>query len=175
MLGLSGAGRTAIWINEEDLETDDECVVRLCPSLRTNVNYEITSARTPVYNCLAWALGIQWAWVQPDPESGYYWLPGVEREWSMSAIRKIFEKVGYTQESDNTSLEAGYEKVAFFLEMDGSPSHFAKQLPDGRWSSKLGRVHDIAHNTLEDLEGEDAYGTRGLILKRKTSESGKVV
>jgi hypothetical protein len=112
--------------------------------------------------------------MQPELLSGYYWLPGVEREWSMSAIRKLFEKVGYKQESDNTSLEQGYEKVAFFLEIDGSPSHFAKQLPDGRWSSKLGSAHDIAHNTLEDLEGEDAYGTRGLILKRKFTDSGKV-
>jgi len=89
----------------------------------------------------------------------------------VSAIRKLFEKVGYTEESHNTELERDQEKVVFFLEDDGSPLHFAKQLPDGRWSSKLGRSNDITHNTLEDIAGQDAYGTRGLILKRRKMES----
>jgi hypothetical protein len=172
MRGSSGAGRTVIWVDEEDIETDDECVVRLCPLLRTNVNYEITSPRTPVYNCLAWALGIEWAWITPEENAaGYYWFPGVEREWSVVAIRKIFERVGYTQEAKDTDFESGYEKVVFYVEEDGSPLHFAKQLKDGRWTSKLGRANDIAHNRLEDLEGKEAgYGKVGLILKRPLFE-----
>jgi hypothetical protein len=161
------------WINEDDLETDEECLVRNCPALVVGTNCEITSPRDPVYNCLAWALGIKWGWASPEKGvAGYFWLPGVDPEWNVGAIKQLFYKVGYIEETDDRTLESGYEKVAFYLEEDGSPLHFAKQLADGRWTSKLGRIHDIAHDTLECLVGgHDGYGTIGPILKRRVSVS----
>ncbi len=46
----------------------------------------------------------------------------------------------------------------------GVPEHAARQLANGRWTSKLGRAEDIEHQ-LHDLEGE-VYGTVALLMKR---------
>jgi len=32
-------------------------------------------------------------------------------------------------------------------------THAARQLPDGRWTSKLGRLEDIEHDTPDDVAG----------------------
>jgi hypothetical protein len=47
---------------------------------------------------------------------------------------------------------------------DGEPTHAARQLPNGKWTSKLGRWQDIEHE-LDGLVGE-MYGTVKQILKR---------
>jgi hypothetical protein len=43
--------------------------------------------------------------------------------------------------------------------------HFAWQLKDGNWTSKLGKDVDISHKTLQAIEGE-IYGIVRQILKR---------
>jgi hypothetical protein len=47
----------------------------------------------------------------------------------------------------------------------GQPTHAAKQMESGKWSSKLGDWEDVEHATLEALEG-DFYGKVAQILKR---------
>jgi hypothetical protein len=54
--------------------------------------------------------------------------------------------------------------IALFADKNDFPLHAARQLPSGRWTSKLGELEDIEHG-LRDLEG-DAYGTVVLIMKR---------
>ena len=44
------------------------------------------------------------------------------------------------------------------------PKHAARQLPSGRWTSKLGFLEDIEH-ALHDLEGTE-YGAVVLVMKR---------
>jgi hypothetical protein len=44
------------------------------------------------------------------------------------------------------------------------PKHAARQLPSGRWTSKLGPMEDIEH-ALHDLTGM-AYGSVVLVMKR---------
>ena len=61
-------------------------------------------------------------------------------------------------------LEAGYEKVALFADADGRPTHAARQLPNGNWTSKLGKAEDIQHR-LRDVEGV-LYGVVVLVMKR---------
>jgi len=46
----------------------------------------------------------------------------------------------------------------------GAPTHAARQLPSGRWSSKLGPMEDIEHE-LQDVTGS-VYGSVVLVLKR---------
>jgi hypothetical protein len=58
--------------------------------------------------------------------------------------------------SIDDSLESQYEKVALFAK-DGRVTHAARQLPSGRWTSKLGSDVDIEHE-LYAIEGE-VYGT----------------
>ena len=51
-----------------------------------------------------------------------------------------------------------------FADDQGTPLHAARQLPNGRWTSKLGELEDIEH-VLHDLEGA-AYGSVVLVMKR---------
>ncbi len=66
-----------------------------------------------------------------------------------------------------------FEKIAIYVDTDGVPTHAARQLPDGSWTSKLGDWEDIQHQTLEALEtGNDkahqelGYGKVAKIMRR---------
>jgi len=71
---------------------------------------------------------------------------------------------------DDDSLEQGFEKVAIYVdEEDDMPSHMARQLESGWWTSKCGNLQDITHQTLSALEGgqDYGYGKVTCIMKRK--------
>jgi hypothetical protein len=133
--------------------------------------YKRTSDPTLDYNCLAWAVGVQWAWFDPSTNCvGYYWPDGVERDWTEKAIRSLLAKFGVKEECENPDLEDGYDKVAFFVDREGIPTHFARQLENGKWTSKLGELIDIEHETLECMEGDEPhYGRVKFYLKRKVA------
>ncbi|MBI4658306.1 MAG: hypothetical protein HY735_05550 [Verrucomicrobia bacterium] len=65
------------------------------------------------------------------------------------------------------TLEPDFEKVVLNVdEQHGRVTHAARQLPDGRWTSKLGPQWDINH-LLEGLCGpRPAYGDVAQILRR---------
>jgi hypothetical protein len=71
--------------------------------------------------------------------------------------------LGY-EECENGDLEIGYQKVAIYA-IGGSVKHMARQLPDGKWTSKLGQWVDISH-ALSGVEGID-YGKVVQFLKKK--------
>jgi len=54
-------------------------------------------------------------------------------------------------------------------EPDGEPTHVARQLPSGRWTSKMGFLEDIEH-TVDALRGF-YYGAVTQILKRAVRAS----
>lgn len=97
--------------------------------------------------------------------SVYYWPLGVPRVETLSAFEAAFATLGFVDRSDDR-LEHGFEKVAIYV-LGGTPRHAAQQLPNGQWTSKLGRAEDIVHTTLQVLEGP-LYGTVATILKRST-------
>ncbi|WP_293090687.1 hypothetical protein [Moorena sp. SIOASIH] len=80
--------------------------------------------------------------------------------------------MGYTP-CQSELTESGYEKIALYVDDRGIPIHAAKQLPNGKWSSKLGWLEDIEH----ELEGlvSDRYGKVGQIGQRVSRESEKTV
>ena len=57
---------------------------------------------------------------------------------------------------DDGALEDGFEKVAIYA-LSFTVTHMARQLASGRWTSKLGELEDIEHETPAELEG-DIYG-----------------
>ena len=67
-------------------------------------------------------------------------------------------------------LEKGIEKVAIFFNPDATPTHAARQLVDGTWTSKLGQDVDIRHIELDHVSGE-LYGNPNLILQRRRIDS----
>jgi hypothetical protein len=86
------------------------------------------------------------------------------RDDSLDSVKAFLERVGF-QECATSAVEIGFEKVAIYADRHG-PQHVARQLPNGRWTSKLGAAIDAEHDTLNVLEG----GTSGnvvMFMKRK--------
>jgi hypothetical protein len=82
-------------------------------------------------------------------------LPVFRAEESMAAFVAAFATLGYTP-CDDDAFDPAWEKVALFVNGAGEPTHAARQLPNGRWTSKLGESEDIEHG-LHALKG-DIYG-----------------
>lgn len=135
------------------------------PKLKSS-NYRITSPRTGVYNCIAWATSCTTRWWWPDKYGFSYWPESVAREETISAFLAAFESLGYEKCEDGI-LEAGYEKIALFADPDtGVPTHAARQLSDGWWTSKLGQMEDIEHKKVEDIRGS-YYGEVVCFMRRQ--------
>jgi hypothetical protein len=138
-------------------------IIKFFPNLKEE-SFEITSSSTKRYNCLAWALGDAERWWQPSVLGGYYWLPGVTFAWTLEAAHEIFQMHGFEKTSDQNH-EPSYERVAVYAS-GTNLKHFARQLPNGEWTSKLGPEQDISHPTAEALEG-NVYGKVVFLYKRK--------
>lgn len=124
------------------------------PRLR-RTGFEITSPMDPTYNCIAWAAGDSSRWWQPVPIGGYYWPPDAATEMTIDAYTEAYRSVGYESCSDG-DLDPSLEKIALFA-LNGEPTHAARQLRSGQWTSKCGRDHDISHIAARDVGGT-SYG-----------------
>jgi hypothetical protein len=69
----------------------------------------------------------------------------------------------------NGSPESGTEKIAIYATKADRgrlvPQHAARQLVDGRWTSKIGELEDINHLSLKDVNCRD-YGSAVRFMKR---------
>lgn len=133
----------------------------LFPDLPT-VGYRITSPSTPDYNCIAWAVGdnrLRW-----DFAPGYYWPRRVPRNGLVETVVQLFKTLKFmTCETGDSEPE--FEKVALYA-VENAFTHVARQTPDGKWTSKLGTLEDISHDSPEGLEG-DEYGQVVRYMKRR--------
>jgi hypothetical protein len=136
------------------------------PNLKPT-DYQITSPPDNAYNCIAWAAGRIDSWWQALKAPGYYWPDHLPFDDRIETIVRVFEHLGFEQ-CDNNQLENAYEKVAVYGQ-NGLYEHMARQLPNGKWTSKLGKYHDIEHLTLDGLTGE-TYGAVAKILRRRIRE-----
>lgn len=131
------------------------------PKLNDN-NCLVTSPKTRAYNCIGWAADDFCNWWWPNEEG--YWPPGIPVKETIEAFITAFATRGY-EKCDDGNLEDGIEKVALFIdETTNKPTHAARQLDNGHWTSKIGRFEDIVHTTLEAIDG---YGKPIQFLKRK--------
>jgi len=137
-----------------------ELVRHLLPNL-TAETYRITSPANWQYNCIAWAVGQtdSWWW----PTSGQFWPPGVPREETLEAFIAALETLGFTT-CATSELEPGLEKIALYS-IENIPTHMARQLSSGWWTSKLGPNFDIEHSNLEVVAG-GVYGNPVAFLSR---------
>jgi hypothetical protein len=122
------------------------------------------SPATTTYNCIAWALGLndRWWWPQ-NPDA--YWPLTCPEEVTIPAFKAVFAVFGFEQCKDGR-LENGYEKIALYAKWN-QPTHAARQLRSGQWTSKCGRNVDIEHK-LRELEGEK-YGHVVMYFRRARS------
>jgi hypothetical protein len=130
------------------------------PGLKV-ANWEVTGDASEEYNCFAWAADDttkRW-----EPHSDWYWPKGVPEELTLEAFIQAYASIGY-RTCRSARVEKRYEKIAIYSN-DGEPSHAARQLPNGRWTSKLGDHERIEHD-FAALEG-DEYGRIVQLMKRK--------
>ena len=141
----------------------NEHLLTLFPGLRTTP-FRVTSPADRKYNCIAWAANNASDWWWPEGKApDAVWPASAAREVTLSSFTAAFLTIGYVVDGDEL-LEPGFEKVALFADAAGIPTHAARQLTSGAWTSKLGNAEDIEHE-LRALEGE-IYGAVALILKR---------
>ena len=140
------------------------------PNLKDS-EHRITSAENTRYNCVAWAVGVchQWWW----PFGGDYWPSDAPYEETLDSFKLVFESFGYA-DCRSDIQEPGVEKVAIFQDVGGKPSHVARQLPNGKWTSKIGDWEDIEHDSLISLENalhmHSLYGEVVLVMSRPIND-----
>ena len=128
-------------------------------------NYRICSPESNQYNCISWAAGMTDVFCWPNNLS--FWPLTCPCEDTEDAFVKFFAMLGYKPcESENQ--EKGVEKIALYIQ-GNRVKHAARQLNNGKWTSKLGSSFDIEHE-LKDLEG-DKYGEVVLYLRRPIQAS----
>jgi hypothetical protein len=131
----------------------------------TEHNHRVTSPPTPDYNYSAWAAESTERWWQP----GVFWpIEPHPDDYGLEILVQAFVSLGFEQ-CDDGAFENGYEKVALY----GSAflyTHAARQLPNGRWTSKLGRSEDIEHDSPDDLE-DGVYGGVHQYMRRPVVRS----
>jgi hypothetical protein len=129
--------------------------------------YASKSPCTPNYNCIAWAAGDDKNWWEPDQALDWYWPPLAARKYTVEAYIQAFNSVRYSVCRDS-AVEEGCEKIALFAipAITGlRPTHAARQLPNGNWTSKLGPCEDIEHFALESVNGP-TYGSPVVFMSR---------
>jgi hypothetical protein len=140
----------------------------LFPNLRASGN-RITSDGSVEYNCIAWAVGETTRWWDPVAIGGYSWPDGLPRENTVANWVAAFGNRGF-EACENPEAEDGYEKIAIYADRVGIPRHVARRLSYGAWTSKLGRLEDIEHGSLDAFNDSD-YGTAHLVLRRPVRSS----
>jgi len=143
-----------------------ELIEQLFLRLR-DTTFEITSPRDQRYNCVAWAAGDTRRWWWPGEVPFSFWPADMEREESVANFITAFATLGY-EVGATGAHDPDYEKVAIFASSEGVPTHMARQLPDGSWTSKLGALEDIAHVDVAGVPETD-YGRVVVFLQRRKS------
>jgi hypothetical protein len=114
------------------------------------------------FNCVSYSLDIYDGWMWSSSELWPY--DKIPRNLGLEGFRKLYNLYGYS-ESDDSSYEEGFEKIAFYSKGD-IPTHACKQF-GYMWRSKLGPSVIIEHQ-LDWLCGDSdwAYGEVSFIMKR---------
>jgi hypothetical protein len=81
----------------------------------------------------------------------------------LQAFEELFTKWAWAETAD-ANLEHGLQKIALYA-LFGEPTHAARLMPNGFWTSKLGGAIDITHNNLAELTGPK-YGMVYKVYKK---------
>jgi hypothetical protein len=133
-------------------------------------NYEGKSPVDFGYNCIAWAMGRKDKAWWPATIGGYRWPKKLPRqkpgEETLENFISAFKRIGYKKMlKKDYSLEKGFVKVAIYVKGNQNPTHAARQLESGIWTSKIGDEEDIEHTSPVVLEGKE-YGTVAVVMKK---------
>lgn len=133
----------------------DENFPRLTPD-----NHRVTSPAMIDYNCIAWAAGDTERWWQP----GVFWpIESPPDEYGIGILEAALASLGF-EACNEEGPDPGFEKIAIY----GNNlfyTHAARQLSNGKWTSKLGKLEDIEHDTPDVVAG-GVYGEVVGIMRR---------
>ncbi len=127
------------------------------------------------YNCIGWAFGdnSRWWW----PGGGVYW-PNSDSP-TIHAFDSLLKDTAHGIETSDQKHEDGFVKLALFSRdpeprSESYPTHLARQLEDGEWSSKTGFSYLIRHgHDVRAMNGGD-YGNLVKIYKVPEAEWKKL-
>jgi len=86
---------------------------------------------------------------------------------SVAAFVEAFATLGYHEISVEVhGLPSAADILVVYTDVAGVPTHMARRLASGRWTSKMGQDVDIEHDDLECLAGP-RYGRPAVILARQ--------
>jgi hypothetical protein len=132
-------------------------------------NTKVIGKHTHNYNCFAFAMGDKKHWWGTG---GGYW-PAKEDSLSIKGFDEILHDVANgEQTSDWKTVEPGYVKIAVMTDDGkdvGEVEHAVRQLPSGKWASKMGSFGIIENDDLHEIEG-GSYGKVARVYKIKESE-----
>jgi hypothetical protein len=129
----------------------------------TDIAGKKTSEIDSRYNCIAWAFGDNRRHWWPHPRS--YWPIHRQNLKALECFKNLFAIEGW-EETKDSNYEHGFTKIALYTR-NGEPTHAARQLPSGLWTSKLGGNIDLSHQ-LDELDGP-SYGSVYRIYKKANS------
>ena len=136
----------------------EETLIAAFPGLGGDTDFKITSPQNTNYNCIAWAYHFQDRWMWPGGTGtktidGFkFWPDGIDDTEDVSAFIEAFKQKGYEQ-CETGDFETGYRKIALYVKKGTTQcTHAARQLNNGKWTSKLGRENDIQHGSPYAIE-----------------------
>ncbi len=148
-----------------DIPSWEQVLAQAFPRL-SREGYEIINKPTETYNCIAYAAKDTSKWWSAFGTR--YWPDYATRSERMGSLVEVFAGLGY-QQCEDSGLESGYEKVALYEEQ-GEWKHAARQMPNGRWRSKMGEGPLIEHRSPESLAG-GIYGEPTTCMRRPANHA----
>jgi hypothetical protein len=130
-----------------------------------------TSEPTQDYNCVAHACDDNTRWWDPLPPGGYYWPDpkiGRDLEYTVDRYVALFEYRGYERCAGGEHI-VGKDKIVIYADSHGIFEHVAKQLPNGKWTSKIDIREDITHDTPHALS-DGGYGKPVVYMEKKVTK-----
>ena len=146
-----------------------EELIRHFPRLADDENFLVSSENTPVYNCIAWAMGMDDVWVDTCPYPGHWWPSNALCNQEYRALKEAFVSVGF-EETDDGSFDPLWDKVVLYG--DGSHwTHATRIVSDGVEHGKFGGAWDAFHSG--NMFGDSIYGEPFAVMRRKAGMNTK--
>jgi hypothetical protein len=144
-------------------EINRSSLISAFKELSSDKNFKILSEETPVYNCIAWAMGYTDRWVEPNDDfPGVWWPFGAEHGMSPGDLITAFEAEGFVQ-TDDILFEPDCDKVVLY-HSHGEWTHAARIVSENVEHSKFGMSWDGTHS--HNVFAKTPYGTPFAYMKR---------
>lgn len=135
--------------------------------LEQDDNFQLTSPFTYLYNCIAYALGMQDRWVD-SANLPWHWWPPVHKGMNETDLVEAFRFFGFEECGMDDSINTDYDKVALYHNADGW-THAARVVGDGIYHSKFGASYNGTHSRGDVLQAK--YGNPFVIMRRPKAEA----